>query len=168
MMFEEYIEKVTKKLSEIWEELYYSLNEPIRAGDIQRGLYEEFIETFAYYSQVSDNMELKDYMINAYLLGDNLRKVIDTLDEDIKREIPPIIRNSCNNIYVEYMDYDDKSIVRIVLDCSYNVENDLRKLLDDFCTGWYSDNHYDNSLSFCFDLNPENIEEFTKKGGNDG
>ena len=166
MRIREYITKLTKKLHEIQEELYYSIN-GINPGDIQRIFFEEF----NYYTETSngsEDMDLKDYMINAYLLGSSLREVISTLEDEVKREIPPIIRNSCEDIYVEYMDYTDKSVVRIVLDCSYNVEKDLTKLLDDFCSGWYTDNHYDNSLSFCFDLNPENIVNFTKKGGNNG
>ena len=162
-MLNYYIKKLAYEIPQKWPELCYYINGPIKPSDIQKEFYEEFMNYFNYYSpKGSDDMKLKDYMINAYLLGDNLRKVIDKLEEEVKREIPPIIKNSCENIYVEYM--EDEGVVRIVLDCFNNVEKDINQLLDDFCEGWYSDNHYDYGLSFCYDLNPENIEKFTKGG----
>lgn len=153
-----------KKLGEEISKLYYkTFHEPIKASDIHKEFYRQFNEVYERVTAEGwDNMELQDYMINAYLLGDNLRKVIDKLEEEVKREIPPIIKNSCENIYVEYM--EDEGVVRIVLDCFNNVEKDINQLLDDFCEGWYSDNHYDYGLSFCYDLNPDNIEKFTKGG----
>lgn len=164
-MLNYYLKKLAYQMQQKWPELCDYINGPIKSSDIQKELYEEFMNYFNYYSPKGrDDMKLKDYMVNAYLLGDNLHKMITTLDEEIKNEIPPIIRNSCEDIYVEYMEYDDKSIVRIVIDCTNNVENDLNRLLNEFCEGWYVDNDYDYGLSFCYDLNPDNIEKFTKGG----
>lgn len=166
-MLDFYLKKLAYELPKKWEELGYIINGPVKAGVIQRELFKEFQEynKLEWCSQNDgDDMDLKDYMVNAYLLGDNLHKIISTLDEEIKNEIPAIIRNSCEDIYVEYMEYGDKSIVRIVIDCTNNVENDLNRLLNEFCDGWYVDNDYDYGLSFCYDLNPDNIEKFTKGG----
>jgi len=161
---DKYFKILANEVVKAYNKLCYAINESIRAGYIQKELYEEFMEEYNWYLQTEgEYMDLKGYMVNAYLLGDNLRQVIDTLEKEVKQEIPEIILNSCDDISVEYVEYSDESHVRIVLDCSYRVSEDIRKLLDDFCEGWYEDNHYDNSLSFCYDLNPENIEKFINR-----
>jgi hypothetical protein len=152
-MFHKHIKKL---INEIFK--------PIKASRVHRELFKEFENEYGWYLKYYGvNMDLKDYMINAYLTGNNLRKIIDTIEEEVKRELPLIISNSCDDIYVEYMDYDNKSVVRIVLDCSNKVEKDIQRLLDDFGGTWYTDNHYDYGLSFCMDLNPENIEKFNRR-----
>ena len=109
-------------------------------------------------------MNLVDYMTTGMLLADNLNKIIKLLEDEIKKEMPNIIKNSCYYIFVEY--YDDEYL-RIVCDCYNNVRDDVGKLLDDWIDGWYTDNDWDGGVSFCLDLNINNINKFKGKLNNE-
>lgn len=109
-------------------------------------------------------VDLVDYMTTGMLLADNLNKIIKLLEDEIKKEMPNIIKNSCYYIFVEY--YDDEYL-RIVCDCYNNVRDDVGKLLDDWIDGWYTDNDWDGGVSFCLDLNINNINKFKGRLNNE-
>ncbi|WP_296861274.1 hypothetical protein [uncultured Methanobrevibacter sp.] len=148
---------IKNKINKIREKLYLKINNGYKPSDVQKIFEEEFYNTLDQLNKSEDSMNLVDYMTTGMLLADNLNKIIKLLEEEIKKEMPNIIKNSCFSILVEY--YDDEYL-RIVCDCYNNVSDDVGKLLDDWVDGWYTDYDWDGGVSFCLDLNINNINKF--------
>lgn len=145
------------KINKIREKLYLKINNGYKPSDVQKIFEEEFYNTLDQLNKSEDSMNLVDYMTTGMLLADNLNKIIKLLEEEIKKEMPNIIKNSCYSIFVEY--YDDEYL-RIVCDCYNDVSDDVGKLLDGWVDGWYTDYDWDVGVSFCLDLNINNINKF--------
>lgn len=152
-MFHEAIIKFKNKI-------YLKLNNGYKPGDIYKICNEEINDALNKLDKNEDNMKLVDHMITGMLLADNLSKIIKLIEEEIKKEMPSIIKNSCYSISVDY--YDDEYL-RIECGCYNNVRNDLNKLLNDWVDGWYMDDDWDGGVTLCLDLNTDNINKF--KGG---
>ena len=124
------------KLKEVYFAFVEWLGYPT-SGQLQRMLYEEYIDNLGMVIKVSDNnrgvdgMNLKDKLFIGALIADNLEKIILDLEKTIKNEMPEFCKN---NIHSISCDHDDGSLV-----ISCMVKNNLVKDVYECLDKWLPD-----------------------------
>lgn len=119
------------KLKEVYFAFVEWLGYPT-SGQLQRMLYEEYIDNLGMVIKVSDNnrgvdgMNLKDKLFIGALIADNLEKIILDLEKTIKNEMPEFCKN---NIHSIGCDHDDGSLV-ISCMVKNNLVKDVYECLD--------------------------------------
>lgn len=119
------------KLKEVYFAFVEWLGYPT-SGQLQRMLYEEYIDNFGMVIKVSDNnrgvdgMNLKDKLFTGALIVDNLEKIILDLEKTIKNEMPEFCKNNIDSIGC---DYENGSLV-ISCMVKNNLVNDVYECLD--------------------------------------
>lgn len=122
------------------KEVYFAFVEWLcypTSGQLQRMLYEEYIDNLGMVIKVSDNnsgvdgMKLKDKLFIGALIADNLEKIILDLEKTIKNEMPEFCKN---NIHSISCDHDDGSLV-----ISCMVKNNLVKDVYECLDKWLPD-----------------------------
>ena len=130
--------KKLKMLFNKFKKIYFAFVEWLSyptSGQLQRMLYEEYIDNFMMVTKVINNgvdgMKLKDKLFTGALIADNLEKIILDLEKTIKNEMPEFCKN---NIEIMGMDYKDGSLV---FDCM--VKNNLVKDVYNCLNTWWPD-----------------------------
>ena len=131
--------KKLKMLFNKLKEVYFAFVEWLgypTSGQLQRMLYEEYIDNFmmvlsVFNNEGVDGMKLKDKIVTGALIADNLEKIILDLEKTIKNEMPEFCKNNIDSIGC---DYEDGSLV-----ISCMVKNNLVKDVYECLDKWLPD-----------------------------